>query len=66
MIRRGTFHSVDELERAIYPWLATWNDAPKPFDWHATTDVILERVRRCKRHTALKANVDRFVNRVVR
>jgi transposase len=29
MIRRGTFHSVDELERAIYAWLASWNDTPK-------------------------------------
>jgi DDE superfamily endonuclease/Winged helix-turn helix len=48
MIRRGTFHSVVELERAIYAWLATWNDAPKPFVWHATADVILEKVRRGK------------------
>src|SRR5712692_4021213 len=48
MSRRGTFHSVDELERAIYAWLATWNDAPKPFVWHAPADVILEKVRRCK------------------
>lgn len=48
MIRRGTFHSVDELERAIYTWLANWNDEPKPFTWHATADVILEKVRRCK------------------
>jgi transposase len=48
MIRRGTFHSVDELERAIYTWLATWNDAPKPFVWHAPADVILEKIRRCK------------------
>ncbi len=48
MIRRGTFHSVDELEHAIYAWLANWNDAPKPFVWKATADVILEKVRRCK------------------
>jgi transposase len=48
MIRRGTFHSVEELERAIYAWLALWNDAPKPFAWYATADVILEKVRRCK------------------
>lgn len=48
MIRRGTFHSVEELERAIYAWLATWNHAPKPFAWNATADVILEKVRRCK------------------
>jgi transposase len=48
MIRRGTFHSVDELERAIYEWLASWNDKPKPFAWKATADVILDKIRRCK------------------
>lgn len=48
MIRRGTFHSVDELERAIYAWLASWNDKPKPFIWKANADVILDKVRRCK------------------
>jgi len=48
MIRRGTFHSVQELERAIYGWLANWNDDPKPFVCRATADVILDKVRRCK------------------
>lgn len=48
MIRRGTFHSVAELERAIYQWLATWNQEPRPFVWTATADVILDKVRRCK------------------
>jgi transposase len=48
MIRRGTFHSVEELERAIYAWLAHWNDTPKAFVWKATADVILDKVRRCK------------------
>lgn len=48
MIRRGTFCSVPELERAIYEWLATWNNQPKPFVWKATADVILDKVRRCK------------------
>jgi len=48
MIRRGTFRSVEELERAIYAWLASWNDTPKPFAWKATADVILDKVRRCK------------------
>jgi transposase len=48
MIRRGTFHSVKELEHAIYDWLATWNEKPKPFAWKATADVILHKVRRCK------------------
>jgi len=48
MIRRGTFLSVQELERSIFEWLAKWNDAPKPFVWKATADVILDKVRRCK------------------
>jgi len=28
---RGTFRSVEELERAIYAWLANWNNQPQPF-----------------------------------
>ena len=48
MIRRGTFHCVDELERAIYQWLGNWNHEPKPFEWKATADVILDKVRRCR------------------
>src|SRR5438128_4332232 len=48
MIRRGTFHNVAELERAIYQWLATWNQEPRPFVWKATAEVILDKVRRCK------------------
>src|SRR5882672_7892162 len=48
MIRRGTFHSVEELERAIYDWLLHWNDNPKSFTWKATADVILDKVRKCK------------------
>ena len=51
MIRRGTFRSVEELERAIYQWLATWNDGSHPFVWKATADVILDKVRRCKEST---------------
>jgi transposase len=51
MIRRATFHTVAELERAIYQWLANWNQAPRPFIWKATADVILDKVRRCKELT---------------
>ena len=51
MIRRGTFHSAGELERAIYQWLAQWNGAPAPFVWKASADVILDKVRRCKEST---------------
>ena len=52
MIRRGTFHDVQELEQAIYKWLASWNGEPTPFVWKATADVILDKVRRCKELTA--------------
>lgn len=51
MIRRGTFHSADELEQAIYKWLASWNGSPAPFVWKASADVILDKVRRCKELT---------------
>ena len=48
MIRRGTFRSVEELERSIYLWLSSWNNEPKAFVWKATADVILDKVRRCR------------------
>ena len=48
MIRRGTFLSVQQLEQAIYEWLAKWNRDPKPFIWKATADVILDKVQRGK------------------
>jgi len=48
MLRRGTFRSVAELERAIYQWLANWNQQPRPFVWKATPEVILDKVHRCK------------------
>lgn len=51
LIRRGTFRSVAELERAIYQWLATWNNEPQAFVWTATADSILDKVRRCKELT---------------
>ena len=47
-IRRGTFKSVRELEKAISEYLAAWNEKPKPFVWKATADIILDKVRRCK------------------
>src|SRR5215471_9962527 len=48
MIRRRTFRSITELERAIYQWFAKWNEEPRPFIWKATADVILDKVRHCK------------------
>jgi transposase len=43
MIRRGTFRSVEELERAIYPWLAHWNNKPN-LSFGRPADVILDKV----------------------
>jgi transposase len=46
MIRRGVFHSVDDLIEAITEFLHVHNDDPKPFVWTATADSILQKVRR--------------------
>jgi transposase len=45
-IRRGIFHSVPDLIDAIQAYLAAHNENPKPFQWTATADQILEKVRR--------------------
>jgi len=45
-IRRGIFHSVPNLIDAIETYLAAHNENPQPFVWTATTDKILEKVRR--------------------
>ena len=45
-IRRGVFHSVAELERAIQDYLEHHNADPKPFVWTASAADILEKVAR--------------------
>ncbi|MGH3599527.1 MAG: IS630 family transposase [Pseudonocardiaceae bacterium] len=45
-LRRGIFHSVPDLIAAIEAYLAAHNHNPEPFTWTATTDQILEKVRR--------------------
>jgi transposase len=45
-IRRGVFHSVPELITAIDAYLAASNTNPTPFVWTASTEQILEKVRR--------------------
>jgi len=45
-IRRGVFHSVPDLIGAIEQYLQASNTNPEPFTWTATTDAILEKVRR--------------------
>ena len=47
----GTFHSAEEMEQAIYKWLASWNGSPTHFAWKASADVIPDKVRRCKELT---------------
>ena len=47
-IRRGSFHSVSELEQAIRDYLAHNNQQPKPFVWTASVAKILEKISRCK------------------
>jgi transposase len=43
-IRRGSFHSVKALEKAITEYLENHNKEPKPFVWTATAEKILDRV----------------------
>ena len=45
-LRRGTHHSVADLETSIDYWITTWNDNPQPFVWHRTADEILEKLAR--------------------
>ena len=47
-IRRGSFGSVPELQRAIAEFLAAWNENPKPFVWTATVDSIVAKLSRCR------------------
>jgi transposase len=48
MIWRGTFHSVDELERAIYAWLGNWNEKLKSIRVDGDSYLVREKVRRRK------------------
>ena len=45
-IRRGVFHSVPALIDAIETYLTAHNENPEPFQWSATAEQILEKVRR--------------------
>ena len=39
-LKRGVFHSVDDLEAAITRYVAATNRNPKPFVWTATANAI--------------------------
>ena len=47
-IRRSSFRSVEDLEKAITEFLAAWNENPKPFVWTATVESIVEKLSRCR------------------
>jgi transposase len=55
-LRRGIFHNVPSLIDAIETYLAAHNHNAKPFQWTASTDQILERVRRGR--VALAATIN--------
>jgi transposase len=49
-IRRGSFLSVGQLEKAIQEYLDHHNENPKPFVWTADADLILGKIQRlCER-----------------
>lgn len=49
-IRRGSHRSTRELEQAIYSYLETYNEDPRPFVWTKTADEILASLKRfCER-----------------
>ena len=47
-IRRGVFHSVEELISDIENYLRVNNEDPKPFAWTATAEQILAKVARTR------------------
>ena len=47
-LRRGSFFSVDDLQRAITDFLNAWNEEPKPFVWTATVESIQTKLSRCR------------------
>jgi transposase len=45
-IRRGTFRSVTELEKAVIDYIRTRNKNPRPFTWTTKAPAILRKIRR--------------------
>ena len=40
-IKRSAHRSVRDLVASIRTWIANWNQDPKPYVWHKTTEEIL-------------------------
>ena len=47
-IRRGSFDSVAQLERAITHFMEGWNQNPRPFVWTKTAQQIRRSIRNTK------------------
>ena len=47
-IRRGSFHSVRELVRAMQDYIRENNNNPQPFLWVAKANTIIGKVRKYK------------------
>lgn len=47
-LRRGVFHSVEELIAVIDQYIDRHNERPKPFIWTAKAADILEKVKRAR------------------
>jgi len=47
-VRRDSFHSVEDLEKAIAEFLAVWNEHPEPFVWTANVESIKQKLSRCR------------------
>jgi transposase len=47
-IRRGTFHSLPELVKAIQDYIRENNKNPRPFHWVASANTIIRKVRKYK------------------
>ena len=45
-LRRGSFHSIVDLQAAINRYIAEHNADPKPFNWTKPADQILAKVNR--------------------
>jgi transposase len=45
-IKRGSHHSVQDLESAIKQFIQAHNEKPKPFLWTKTADEILKKLQR--------------------
>lgn len=49
-IRRGSFNSVRQLERAIIKYLSAWNENATPFRWTKSARTIRRSIRRATAH----------------